>query len=88
MKYCGIYDTLSLKQCIGIGDGHSDSDDENVASGSVKIDTVAGTFKQHSTPQWSVEFSLYVYILSMISLFCRCFASCFFDTEYHCLQLE
>ena len=47
MKYCGIYDTLSLKQCIGVGDGWRDSDDYNDVSSSVKTDAVAGTFKQH-----------------------------------------
>ena len=28
MKHCWIYDPFSLKQCIGIGDGRRDSDDE------------------------------------------------------------
>ena len=55
MKYCGIDDTLSLKQCIGVGDGYKDSDDENDATGSVKTDTVAGTFKQHSRLQCSMH---------------------------------
>ena len=47
MKYCGIYDTLFLKLCVGVGDGCRDSEDENDASGSLESDTVAGTFKQH-----------------------------------------
>ena len=38
---------LSLKQCVGVGDGHRDSDCDNDSTCSVKTDAVAGTFKQH-----------------------------------------
>ena len=76
MKYCLICDTFSLKQCIGIGLGRRDSDDETDASGAVMSDTVAGTFKQHWKLQWSVEFRLYVFILSMVIFYCY-FASQF-----------
>ena len=38
---------LSLKQCVGAGDGRRDSDRDSDSSGSVKADAVAGTFKQH-----------------------------------------
>ena len=87
MKYCWIYDTFSLKLCIGIGDGHRDSHVENDASGSVKSDTVAGTFKQHRKVQWSMEFRLNVCLLSMAT-FAVALPHGFVDTEEHCLQLQ
>ena len=75
MKYCWIYDTLSLKQCIGEGDGRRDSDDEIDALCSVKSDAVAGTFNKHLKLQRSLECRLYVYVLSMFILFRCWFAS-------------
>ena len=38
---------ISLKQCVGVGDGRSDSDRDNDSSAYVKTDPVAGTFNQH-----------------------------------------
>ena len=66
MEYCWIYDTFSLKQRIDVDDGRRDSDDENDASGCVKSDTVADTFKQYRKLQWTMEFRRYVCILSMV----------------------
>ena len=39
--------SLSIKQCVGIGDGRRDSDRDNDSSSCVKTDPVAGTFNQH-----------------------------------------
>ena len=49
MPVKGVFEELFCpsNECVGIGVGHRDSDDENVASSSVKTDTVAGTFKLH-----------------------------------------
>ena len=42
-----------------------------------RLMAVAGTFKQHWKLQWSMEFWLYALLLSMVILFCCCFASHF-----------
>ena len=79
MKYLGIYDTLSLKQCIGVGDGRRDSDDENDASNSNNTDTVAGTFKQtlKATMEHGIlALCIYMYTQHGYSFCCR-FASDF-----------
>ena len=75
-------ETLSPSNDVlpAVGDGCRDSNDHNEVSSSVKTDTVAGTFKQHRKLQWSMEFRLCVYLLSMVILFAIGLLHVFVDT--------